>query len=537
MAAGRDGFLAQAEDGTSFPKFQHPSFVQHATQVQEVVEEVVEDTISSRRRACLIEQAESRAEQQALARVTMLDLARELEEAIKTRRELHMQLMEERREKDQMRLAAEAAEVKLNEALQAAEDAKVEHMRDKLRLASLQGSSLAVAVLWSRRAVHLDRLGGDDGMTEEERAKDNARQEDVDREVRLAEGGPDDEDDPDGEGDGGAEERKRDVRATKAKEWAALAVPGLRSRGDGITMMWILRAWREQINNGKLQRAQGDENLSRLAALEEQMRKMREGFERSLESERSKNRALEGRVQGLLEELEKMKRRCDLLEKEKNDLLREFCGGDGAENPFELAKRRVKELEALLLERDAKIAEQEQTIRDLEAAMARQKQEFEDEKRRLKAQIREMAAELQRQIIFAKHLREVALKAKRDASGSISPEKMAQLIADLEDMRDRLTYLGSEADRERYQCNVLKGKLEQNSRRLELERQFLPLLHKVRGPVGPKHALLQKQPQSQSTGALGGLDGSPGSMRDARMASRQELAKSLPGVARSRADF
>jgi len=249
---------------------------------------------------------------------------------------------------------------------------------------------------------------------------------------------------------------------------------------------------------------------------------VREGLEAKLAAEKAHSRAQETRIEALLEELDKLKRRCDELEKEKLELLQQFCGGEGDENPFEALKRRCAELEQTLAARDAEICSLQQTIKELEAQIVRQREEAEEEKRRLKAQIRELSAELQRQIVFAKHLREVALKAKRDAAGSISPEKMAQLIADLEDMRDRLTWLGSTADFAHQQSSLLRAKLDTNSRRMDLERQFLPLLHKVAGPVGPKHPLIQKKTQTQSMSALdtGGVS---------KGGSRQDL----PGLSRS----
>jgi len=298
---------------------------------------------------------------------------------------------------------------------------------------------------------------------------------------------------------------------------------GKHSRGDGITLRWILISWFEQVKNGKMQKVQGDENGIRIAALEAELLRVREGLEARLAEEKAKGRSQEARIEALLEELERVKRRCDEMEKEKLELMQQFCGGDGKVNPFEALKQRCAEMEKTIADRDAEIGSLQQAIRELEAQLVRQKEEADERERRLKAQIRELSAELQRQIVFAKHLREVALKAKRDSAGSISPEKMAQLISDLEDMRDRLTWLGSSADSAHQQSSLLRVKLDTNSRRLDLERQFLPLLHKVTGPVGPKHPLIQKKAQTQSMSALDTAGGS------CKGGSRQEL----PGLSRS----
>jgi len=580
-----DSFLTETvekDDAEAFPRFTHPGYVQQATDVvraETLAVQVSDDSESARRRAELIDQAEARAEQQALARVTMLDLARELEEASKARKDMYMHLLQERKEKEQLRAAAEAAEARLAQAEQATEDAKVAHMQDKLRAGSLSGGILSTAVLWSRRAVHIDSLGG--GLTEEERTRDLELQVTVEEE----------EDDEGGDEATSIGQNSR-MQATEASEaWVdaaaaegcssralssgtAAAAPGTteeagaqggsqaatsgpplshsrgsvcagkvrgsqveigekwkpkklaqagkHSRGDGITLRWILIAWQEQVKNTKMQSSQGDESSVRIAALEAELQRVREGLEAKLAAEKAHSRAQETRIEALLEELDKLKRRCDELEKEKLELLQQFCGGEGDENPFEALKRRCAELEQTLAARDAEICSLQQTIKELEAQIVRQREEAEEEKRRLKAQIRELSAELQRQIVFAKHLREVALKAKRDAAGSISPEKMAQLIADLEDMRDRLTWLGSTADFAHQQSSLLRAKLDTNSRRMDLERQFLPLLHKVAGPVGPKHPLIQKKTQTQSMSALdtGGVS---------KGGSRQDL----PGLSRS----
>merc|ERR1719454_1850382 len=104
----------------------------------------------------------------------------------------------------------------------------------------------------------------------------------------------------------------------------------------------------------------------------------------------------------------------------------------------------------------------------------------------MQATIRKVQSELQEAIVLAKHLRETALKAKRDAACSVSPAKFAELIAQLEEMKNNLSVLSKDCAHEKETNAWLNRQLDKNKRQLELERQFLPLLRKVRGPVGPK---------------------------------------------------
>merc|ERR1711957_118044 len=71
-------------------------------------------------------------------------------------------------------------------------------------------------------------------------------------------------------------------------------------------------------------------------------------------------------------------------------------------------------------------------------------------------------------------------------------------------MRDRIHNLGKAYEKEAEGNSWLLRKLESNQRRLELERQFLPLLHKARGPVGPQNGCLKGKKALQA-----GLSGVP----------------------------
>merc|ERR1712232_21828 len=79
-----------------------------------------------------------------------------------------------------------------------------------------------------------------------------------------------------------------------------------------------------------------------------------------------------------------------------------------------------------------------------------------------------------------------ALKAKRDTAGCVSRDMFARLIAELEKMKDKLSETLKENLREKEGNLWLNKLLESKNRRNELERQFLPLLHTTKGPLGRK---------------------------------------------------
>ncbi|CAJ1362437.1 unnamed protein product [Effrenium voratum] len=91
-------------------------------------------------------------------------------------------------------------------------------------------------------------------------------------------------------------------------------------------------------------------------------------------------------------------------------------------------------------------------------------------------------------------MKEAAVKASQRQPGScISPEKFAQLIMELEELRDQMKWIGTDRDSEKEAINSLRLQLTRNRRRWELERQFLPLLHQVKGPVGPPSKAAKKE--------------------------------------------
>jgi len=428
-----------------------------------------QDGSASERRKGLIEEAEMRAEHQAAARLTMLSLARELEHASKLRRQAEAHLLEERQKVLKLEAANRAYEKALEEADERVQDARVDHCRDKLKVGMREGVFTASVLLWSRQVLPIDRMG--EGMS------------DTERQIL--------------DDDGGHDPIRKQLTG-RTPEFGKL-----RSVGDGLMLKWMMRAWLDQVAELKRQRLLDAEHEAQLAALRAEMDKMRESYEKQLAEEKAKVRALEQRIKALQDEIRQLQQRCDHLETARPEpVKREIVVEKADDGRYDELMQKYIELKKQLEIKEAEKVVLVENVRELETKLEVEREQSTLMINNLKGEVRSLGSELQRQIVFAKHLREVALRAKRDAASSVTPEKFAQLITELEDLRDRLSVLGAEHNREREQAKLLNLKLDQNKRRLELERQFLPLLHKVRGPVGPKNPLFQKNMAAMAAAAM-----------------------------------
>lgn len=414
----------------------------------------------SARGAGLLREAEMRAEQQAMARVTMLDLAHALQESCGKRRELEAALWQEQKRSEVLRGERDKLQVDLDKALEAEEKYRTRGWQDRIE-AHAQGGKpplLLACLLWSRQAFPVAALG-DNGVP-----------------VAGVDGAP---------------------SSASGVEGAAVPAAPVRltietcSEGDRLTLKYMMRFWKEESAKLRIQSAAEREAREHLRLLEERHRRELVEQERRVEAERRISRALEAKLEAVQDVIRANERRIKGLEVEKAELLVQ------AAELAERHKREIEELDAriveahqLIVSKDLVIAEVNKVLQETREAHRVAMEQAEAEKRGLKAQIRELISELQQAIILAKHMRETALKAKRDAANCVSPEKFADLITELEEMRDKLVILGREVVSERESSSWLRSRLTQSRRRLELERQFLPLLHEVRGPVGPKNKVL-----------------------------------------------
>jgi len=199
-------------------------------------------------------------------------------------------------------------------------------------------------------------------------------------------------------------------------------------------------------------------------------------------------------MQKAVTEAKQLEVKVQKAEEEKERVIREAAEAEAKfQDALAALRAQIAELQKQVADRDRTIAElRQEAIEQAERARL-EKEALENDIKKLKAQVKAIEMQLAQTLVALKQMKDLLLRAKREAASAVSPEKFALLIADLEEMRDRLAFLSRESEMERNTAAWLKAKLGQNRRSLELERQFLPLLHKVRGPVGPKNKMLDKK--------------------------------------------
>jgi len=380
----------------------------------------------------LLAEAEVRAEHQAVARITMLDLAKALEEAGRVRRDLEVQINEEKRVAQGLRKDKRKVEVDLEESEEREEKVAVRRLKELYP----HNETLWYGASWF--ATHAYPLS---------------------------------------------------VMAPEAKLFGPRPKD---TKTDWLAAKPYFNIWKESIAAAKSANGADTKMDDMIKKFEDERRRMQEEFERKLAEEKKISAGLDAKLQQVLSnnrqlELQLTKAADDYaaLKKAKEESEMELRGRiTQLENELAAARTTIAEKERLL-------DEAEQALLDAEDKHKQMVDQYEKEKRRLQGELKRIQAELAETIIALKQMKEAAMRSKRDAAGGISPEKYAQLIADLEEMRDRINALTRDSEYERENAAWLRSKLDQNKRRLELERQFLPLLHKVSGPVGPKNAVLK----------------------------------------------
>merc|ERR1740138_429653 len=87
---------------------------------------------------------------------------------------------------------------------------------------------------------------------------------------------------------------------------------------------------------------------------------------------------------------------------------------------------------------------------------------------------------------------ELALrKAKRGGTEALH-DKLVMMIQELDLAKGKLAKAIKERDHTIEENGWLNGKLNQQTRQSELDRQFLPLIRAARGPLGPPNPKLSK---------------------------------------------
>jgi len=121
-------------------------------------------------------------------------------------------------------------------------------------------------------------------------------------------------------------------------------------------------------------------------------------------------------------------------------------------------------------------------------SMKNAQEALENEKRLLQGNIRDMNSALQQALGQAKNMEAALRKAK--ANGSLMmQERLAEMIADLEDAKGKLSRVTKQRNVLQDSNAWLHGRLDRTTRQGELERQFLPFIRVARGPLGQQNTM------------------------------------------------
>jgi len=417
--------------------------------------------MNSARVAALRQEAELRAEHQALARETMLCLSQALEQSRDQIRELTRLLQDEQECCTRFRGRCEQLEADLDKALIEEEKRKAEELLKK-GFASNNKLFINMMLSKSREAYESNVFtsSGPESSTQPREMVGTSAGHTSER----------------GSGDQHQHTSFQGVVSPDLKTFHA---------GDRVTFTWILKLWLREVNLKKEKAAADAEEADRLRREEEQRLAIQNEIERRVGDMRKFVESMQSQLDSANQTMEESRRRSSKLEKQLEAAMAE---AQDRERQHEVAMMRLHE-EQLELQREntnkeAKIQSVKQLNEEAQAAFQRAQAEHNSEKKQMQDTIRKISSELQEAMVLAKYMRETLLKCKRDASSSISPAKFAELIAQLESMRDSLKSLQKEHDQVKASNLDLHSKLEKNRRRLELERQFLPLIRQARGPLG-----------------------------------------------------
>jgi len=257
--------------------------------------------------------------------------------------------------------------------------------------------------------------------------------------------------------------------------------------GDKVTMKWVVKLWWQEVVRKKERLEEERLAAEKRRKEEEERRKVEDAKKAAMEKVAKMVEDLKQRLENSQKTVEEHEKRMKALELELQ-AERDKKMQDAAN-----AKAREDALTAEKLRLEAEKGHMQKALSDMQAdydasqeSLRKAAEDFAAERNTLRGQLRNISSELAEAMVMAKHMRELALKSKREAAQSVSPQKFAELMAHLEEMKNNLSALMKECNLEKDNSAWLLRCLDKNKRQLELERQFLPLLRKVRGPVGPK---------------------------------------------------
>lgn len=426
---------------------------------------------STARHNRLLEEAEMRAEHQAQARATMLDLAKALDASNAKARELAEKLRAEYDANVKLRGQNEFLSEEVEKLVRFEEDRQAKALLDK---AMASNNKMFFNMLleksrdreeW-RPAFVMDDVPTPAQLAEVQEASANAESDAQPSVTTII-----------------------SSVAMKAQLTTASNLSDILSNsvGDKVTLSWVMRLWYKEVELTKIRKEQARLEEEKRLKAEEEARRIREEREKAVAEIKKQVKDLEAQLDRARTIINGHQEAMDKIQKELKE------AQEKAAREAAAAKAREEQLKAELAKTKQELEKTQNLLADLQAdyeasqeALRKADEAFAAERQKLQGIIRQVNSELHEAMILAKHMRETALKAKRDAAGSVSPQKFAELIAQLERMKADLSQYARDCAEEKEKNGLLLRKLDKNQRQLELERQFLPLLRKVRGPVGPQ---------------------------------------------------
>lgn len=463
--------------------------------------------------AKLLVEAELRAEHQAQARATMLDLAKALDESNKARRDLGDKLRREYEASALLRTQRDRLQSELDAIELAEEKKKADALLEKA-LKTGNGLFFNMMLEKSRDAYDFSLFDPESAKKSDGTVKAPDQNSSIAQQGSPSQSGQSQQGSSsqpgealdstvEGQQPGAAQQQGASQQAgpqsgstqqpqtfadqAKLSRSCTLGDVFQGAVGDRVTVKWVVKLWWQEVHKTK-------ERLEAERIEAEKRRKEEEERRKIEEAKRAAMEKVAKMVEDLKQRLENSQKMIEENEKRMKEMAAELQAAYD-KNAQDAADAKARE-DALKAENARLQAEKENTEKALaemqaqydasQEALRQAAEDFAKERNALNGQLRNINSELQEAMVMAKHMREMCLKAKREAANSVSPQKFAELMAHLEEMKNNLSKLMKDYNAEKDNGAWLLRCLDKNKRQLELERQFLPLLRKVRGPVGPK---------------------------------------------------
>eukprot|EP00930_Biecheleria_cincta_P004453 TRINITY_DN105367_c0_g1_i1.p1 TRINITY_DN105367_c0_g1~~TRINITY_DN105367_c0_g1_i1.p1 ORF type:complete len:525 (-),score=143.15 TRINITY_DN105367_c0_g1_i1:52-1626(-) len=422
----------------------------------------------SARKVQLVKEAEMRAEHQLQAQRTMLELASELDQSSIRRQELEAMIVKEQRLSAILREELAGWQPKLDKALAEIDHWKQRTMNKEIECSLFERPFFPFLMWW---ACEYRPLG----------------------------------------------EHRSAVSGVTIDDEESHKV-------DRITLRAMMKSWRAQSSGSTERKRVAAEHEEVVKTLKSQITAEREEHAKLLAAEKKVVKDLEENLVVEKDKLASAERRIRTLENEKIALMdKQEAMEIRHKAEVDELRRQLAEVPGMLAAKDAEIERHLALLKDAEERVLSAQADSSNEIERLKARILQLSEELKKSLTMAKHMKESATKAKREATGCISPEKFAFLIMELEELREKMHHVGTTKEPDRGLIDKMKLQMDQSRRRMELERQFLPLLHKVQGPVGPQSKMIKGQ--KKIGGVIAQLDpNSVDRMRQSRSAGAIDMS-------------